>query len=156
MVQLNQLPKITRKRKKRVGRGYGSGVGGHTTTRGAKGLKARNKVPLTFDGTKIKKSWLKRLPFWRGKGRQKSGPKPIALNLSFLERHFKSGEKIDLGTLLKKNLIKDQEAKLGVKILSQGKLTKSLKVFLPCSQKALEKIEKIGGKVENEPLVKQS
>ena len=72
-MRLHQLPKTaTGKKKKRLGRGYASGKGGHTTVRGAKGAKARGKVPLTFSGTKIKKSWLKRLPLWRGRGRFKS------------------------------------------------------------------------------------
>ena len=71
-MDLKKLPKTTTKKKKRLGRGYGSGKGGHTVGRGAKGLKARSKLPLTFEGTKIKKSLLQRLPLRRGKGRFKS------------------------------------------------------------------------------------
>ena len=51
---LSQLKPIVSKAAKRVGRGIGSGVGGHTTGRGAKGDKVRGKTKLTFDGTKIK------------------------------------------------------------------------------------------------------
>ena len=150
MISLNTLPKITTKRIKRVGRGYGSGVGGHTVGRGAKGFKARNKLPLTFDGTKIKKSWLKRLPLWRGKGKFNSlSAKSVGINLDLLEVNFKKGEKVDLENLVKKGLIKGTEAKLNVKILGRGKLSKNLMVLLPCSQKAKEKIVKAGGKVEN-------
>jgi len=58
MDTLNNLIKTTTKAQKRVGRGIGSGVGGHTTGRGAKGRKVRGKVKLTFDGTKIKKAGL--------------------------------------------------------------------------------------------------
>jgi large subunit ribosomal protein L15 len=148
MIKLHDLPKTTDNGKKRRGRGYGSGKGGHTTDRGVKGTKARYKVPLTFDGTKIKKGWLKRLPLWPGKGRQKGSPAPIAVNLTRLEKRFKKGEKVNLDALLKRGLISKSEARRGVKVLSEGKLTKKLTVQLPCSEKARKKIEDAGGRVE--------
>lgn len=150
-MKLHQLPKITTRKKKRLGRGYGSGKGGHTVGRGAKGDKARGKVPLTFAGTKIKKSWLKRLPFWRGRGRQKSiKPDPIAVNLDLLSRHFKKGEKVDLKALVGKGIIKKKEMDRGVKILGRGKIERPLTITLPCSKKAAEKIVAAGGKVTHE------
>jgi len=54
------LSKITRRGKKRVGRGYGSGKGGHTTGRGAKGQNVRNKVRSTFEGGQL--PLVRRLP----------------------------------------------------------------------------------------------
>lgn len=65
------LPAIKRKSKKRVGRGYGSGKGGHTSGRGQKGQKARGKISPLFEGTKVKKSLIQRLPLQRGKGKFK-------------------------------------------------------------------------------------
>jgi len=50
-MELNKLPKITATAKKRVGRGYGSGKGGHTSGRGQKEQKSRGKIPLTLEGT---------------------------------------------------------------------------------------------------------
>ncbi len=147
MIKLHDLPKTTDKKDKRLGRGYGSGKGGHTTDRGMKGTKARYNVPLTFDGTKIKKGWLKRLPFWPGKGRQKGAPKPVAINLDRLENNFKKNQTVNLENLLEKGVITRSEAKQGVKILSKGKLSKPLKVELACSKKAKKKIVKAGGKV---------
>jgi len=150
-MKLNQLPKITTRKKKRLGRGYGSGKGGHTVGRGAKGDKARGKVPLTFAGTKIKKSWLKRLPLWRGRGRQKSiKPDPITVNLGLLNRCFKKGEKVNLKTLAEKGIIKKREMNQGVKILGRGKIDYPLTVVLPCSKKAAEKIVAAGGKITHE------
>lgn len=148
MVALNQLPKTTTKRKKRVGRGYGSGKGGHTVGRGAKGLKARNKVGLTFAGTKIKKSFLKRLPLQRGKGKFKPlKPRPIVVNLKYLNL-LPKGSKVNLKTLVKQGIINEKEAeKNGVKILGDGELKMALTVELPCSKRAIKKIEKAGGKV---------
>ncbi len=148
MIKLDKLPKTTRRKKKRVGRGYGSGKGGHTAGRGAKGLKARNKVGLTFEGTKTKKSFLKRLPLQRGKGRFKSlKPKPLVVNLKYLNL-FKKGEKVNLITLVKKGiLMRDETEKQGVKILGDGDLNVALIVELPASKGATKKIEKAGGKV---------
>ena len=66
-MQLHELPKIITKGKKRVGRGYGSGKGGHTTGRGAKGQNIRGQVPLYFEGSKMRKPLIRRLPLLRGK-----------------------------------------------------------------------------------------
>lgn len=66
------LPRVVARGRKRVGRGFGSGKGGHTVGRGQKGQKSRERVSISFFGTKMKKSLLKRLPMQRGKGRLKS------------------------------------------------------------------------------------
>lgn len=63
------LPKVITKSRKRVGRGIGSGKGGHTVGRGQKGQKSRGKIGILFEGVKMKKSFLKRLPLSRGKGK---------------------------------------------------------------------------------------
>lgn len=59
-MELNKLSKVVRGAKKRVGRGYGSGKGGHTTGRGSKGQKARGKVRSTFEGGQL--PLVRRLP----------------------------------------------------------------------------------------------
>jgi large subunit ribosomal protein L15 len=66
------LPKIVSKSKKRVGRGMGSGKGSHTVGRGQKGQKSMKDLHILFEGMKTKKSFLKRLPLLRGKGKFKS------------------------------------------------------------------------------------
>lgn len=71
MITLHNLPKIKTKEAKRVGRGIGSGKGGHTVGRGQKGQRTRGKINLLFEGTKVKKSLIQRLPMLRGKGRFK-------------------------------------------------------------------------------------
>lgn len=148
MTKLNQLAKTTTRKKKRVGRGYGSGKGGHTAGRGAKGLKARGKVPLTFTGTKTRKSMIKRLPLQRGKGKFKSlKPGPLVVNLKYLN-FFKKNDKINLESLISKKIVVADEAKKhGVKILGDGDLGISLVVELPTSKGAEKKIIKAGGKV---------
>jgi large subunit ribosomal protein L15 len=64
-----RLPKIVERRKKRVGRGMGSGKGSHTSGRGQKGQKSNGDIHILFEGLKTKKSFLKRLPLMRGKGK---------------------------------------------------------------------------------------
>ncbi|KKW05994.1 MAG: 50S ribosomal protein L15 [candidate division CPR1 bacterium GW2011_GWC1_49_13] len=63
-MELSELTKLKRKTKKRVGRGYGSGKGGHTTGKGAKGQKIRNKLRPTFEGGQL--PLVRRLPRKRG------------------------------------------------------------------------------------------
>jgi len=146
-MKLNKLPKITKRGKKRKGLGYGSGKGGHTSSRGAKGGKARHKVGLLFEGTKMRKSLIKRLPFQRGKGKFKSiKQKPLTINVEYLNLLPDKSE-VDIEMLVK-NKIVDKEAQiLGVKILGNGKLTKELVVKLPTSKGAKKQIENLGGKV---------
>lgn len=148
MAKLDRLARTTSRKKKRVGRGYGSGKGGHTSGRGAKGLKARGKVGLIFAGTKTRKSLIKRLPLQRGKGKFKPlKPGPLVVNLKYLN-FFKKGEKVSLETLIKKKIVAEDEArKYGVKILGDGKLEVALTVELPTSKGAAKKIVKAGGKV---------
>lgn len=66
---MTNLPKVVQKSKKRLGRGMGSGKGSHTVGRGQKGQKARGGVHILFEGFKMKKSLIKRLPLARGKGK---------------------------------------------------------------------------------------
>lgn len=151
-MDLSTLEKIIVKPKKRVGRGHGSGRGGHTSGRGHKGQKARGKIGLIFEGTKLKKSWVRRLPKVRGKGKFKSVGKREVVNVGQLAV-FKSGEKVNFETLKGKGVIKELKNPALVKILSGGEIKSALKVFLPCSKKAAEKIKAAGGEVFEEKNV---
>ena len=149
MTSLNKLSPSKKKSQKRLGRGYGSGKGGHTVGRGAKGDKARGKVGLLFEGTKAKKSLVRRLPFRRGKGKFKPlRPKPLVINLEALNLLAK-GSLVTIKSLAKYGLVDLKDAsQVGVKILGGGQLKVALTVKLPCSQGAIKKIAKAGGKVE--------
>lgn len=143
---LSKLPKMVARGKKRVGRGMGSGKGSHTTGRGTKGQKSRGKIKLGFEGTKTKKSFIKRLPYLRGKGVFKSRrQKTEAINL---ERLANWPEKLGVSV---DNLIKQGMVGKGterVKILGGGKIKIALDVQVPVSAKAGEKIIKAGGKID--------
>jgi len=146
---LKQLTKSTTKQKKRVGRGYGSGAGGHTTGRGAKGDKVRGKTKITFDGTKIKKGWIKRTPFLRGKHRLLAQSQEYIFNFVDLEKMYQSSDVVDIQSLSKKTGISDKLLVNNVKILSKGNLTKVLTFKgVRFSESAKKQIVALGGKIE--------
>ena len=144
-MDLNTLVKITNKKKRRLGRGHGSGRV-KTSGRGTKGQNARGTRPLYFEGGAV--SLIKRLPFRRGKGRNKVfKKKPVIINVKALNA-FKKGSVVDLDSLIKNHIVDKGDAKVyGVKILGDGELKVALKVQLPLSKGAKEKIEKAGGTV---------
>ncbi len=145
-MNLNSLPKITENRKKRLGRGHGSGKV-KTSGRGTKGTKARYTVPLTFEGAAL--PLMKRIPFLRGKSLFKPLKKsPLVLNVSDLNK-FGKNEIIDEKFLIDRKVFRDNEiATRGVKILGDGEVKVALTVKLSTSKSAKEKIEKAGGKVQ--------
>lgn len=143
MIELYKLAKSTKRGKKRVGRGIGSGKGGHTVGRGQKGQNSRTKVALTFEGTKIKKSLLKRLPLLRGKGKQKpSDHKPLVVNLKYLNL-LPEGSTVNIETLLKYKIVGAEAKTYGVKILGEGELNRYLTFEVPISGGVKRKIENL-------------
>jgi len=141
------LVKITKRSKKRLGKGYGSGKGGHTSGRGQKGQKSRGKIGILFEGVKVKKSLLKKLPFQRGKGKHLAKRKPLVVNLSVIDM-LPPGKTVDIDMLVKNGIVDKSDAlEYGVKILGDGKLTKKFTISLPISKSAAKKVEKAGGKV---------
>lgn len=146
-MNLSNLVKVTEKSQKRKGQGHGSGKV-KTSGRGQKGQKARGKIPFTrYSGGSL--SFVKRLPFLRGKDRNNSFKnKPVIVDVEVLNALAK-GTTVDLAALVAQKLVQEKEAKRdGVKILGSGELTVALTVKLPVSKSAQAKIEKAGGKVE--------
>ncbi len=144
MVKLN---KVKPRAAKRLGRGYGSGKGGHTSSRGQKGQKARRTIGVLFEGLKMRKSIIKRLPFRRGKDKFKSlNQKPVIIDISLLDS-LASGT-VNLDTLVMAGIVSKSEAsKYGVKILGNSEVKKKFSVELPISKSAASQIEKAGGTI---------
>ncbi len=144
-MELNNLTNTpgARERRKRVGRGCGSGMG-KTSTRGHKGQAARkgHKQKLGFEGGQM--PLVRRLPK-RGFNNAAFNAKALGVNVSDLEKFFEAGDEITVATLAKKGFADNKKPK--VKILGNGELTKKLTVKVPCSAAAKEKIEKAGGTV---------
>lgn len=146
---LSSLNKATVKQQKRIGRGIGSGVGGHTTGRGNKGDKIRGKTKITFDGTKIKKGWIKRTPFLRGKHRVLPQKNLFIFNFNDLEKMFKANDTVDIKSLSKLTGNSEKLLTDKVKILSNGTLTKALNFKgILFSEKARGIIIAAGGKID--------
>lgn len=145
-MNLTKLDKITTKKKRRIGLGHGSGRG-KTAGRGTKGQKARNSVPLDFEGGAL--PLIKRMPFLRGKGRNfPLQQKPIIINVGALN-FLPKNSIVDLENLAKHHLVRLETAKAyGIKILGDGNLQVPLTVRLPVSKGAGEKIKQAGGTVE--------
>lgn len=144
-MNLYSLSPVVAKRKKRIGRGIGSGKGGHTASRGQKGQKSREKVGVSFFGTKMKKSLLKRLPMLRGKGKLKPHKKPVVISLSKLSV-FSSGSKVNVENLVAKKILKSDESREDIKITG-GSIDRALKVEIRTTESARAAIEKAGGEV---------
>lgn len=143
-MELSKLPKIVTRPKKRLGRGHGSGKV-KTSGRGTKGQKARENIKLTFAGSSLQASWLKRLPLIRGKGKNKSfREQPTIVNVKYLNS-LKSNSEVTIESLKLSGIIGKLISR--VKILGDGELTIPLTVKLPVSKGAAKKIEKAGGKI---------
>lgn len=149
-MKLHQLDKTTTRSKKRLGRGYGSGKGGHTSSRGQKGQKSRSKIHIWFEGGQLPLS--RRLPFLRGKDRFKSISLPTTIINTEKLSVFKSGATVNLDSLVKHKLISVKEAtSTRIKILAQGKINIPLVIEgLSLSQKAAKIITAAGGKIQSQ------
>ena len=135
----------SRHKKKRVGRGPGSGKG-KTAGRGMNGQLSRagGGKRAGFEGgqTPLARR-LPKLPGFTNINRVEYVP----INVKLLEERFEAGDVVDHDSLVEKNLIKHYEDL--VKILGDGDLTKALTVKVDkVSASAKAKIEACGGKVE--------
>lgn len=144
---LENIPKRKNRKikSKRLGRGYGSGVGGHTSTRGTKGQKSRagHKSLIAFEGGNV--PFRRRMPKFAGFNKPNKVEATV-INLDIIEKNFKEKDIVSIDTLKKKALIAQKAVK--VKILGDGKLTKKITVEgLPTSKNAKEKILKEGGSI---------
>ena len=135
----------SRKNRKRVGRGNGSGYG-KTSGRGMNGAKSRagKQKRAGFEGGQTPLYMrLPKLPGFKNINHVEYLP----VNVSRLEEKFEAGETLDKAALAAKGIIK-HETDL-VKVLGDGDLTKALTVKVDkVSASAAKKIEAAGGKVE--------
>ena len=134
----------SKKPRKRVGRGPGSGTG-KTSGRGHKGQKSRSGYSRRpgFEGGQM--PLVRRLP---KRGFRHSGRHPVAqVNLEALEEAFDDGAEVTTANLVEKKLVKDLKG--GVKVLGRGDVTKKLNLKVNAiSAAARSKIESAGGRVE--------
>ena len=131
-------------RRKIVGRGPGSGLG-KTSGKGHKGQNARSGggVRPGFEGGQL--PLFRRLPK-RGFSNARFKKVYAVVNLSDLNV-FNDGDVVTPESLIEKGIVKKELS--GIKILSSGNLEKKLTIRAhKFSDKAREKIETSGGKIE--------
>jgi len=133
------------KKRKRIGRGVGSGRG-KTSGRGHKGYGARagSKRRLGYEGGQ--NPTIARLP-QRGFNNANFRKEFQVVNVAELEAAFENGATVDAAALKKVSLISDTTKP--VKILGNGDLKKKLNVVAAkFSASAKEKIANAGGNAE--------
>lgn len=132
------------KRKKRLGRGHGSGLG-KTSGHGHKGQNARSGggVKPGFEGGQMPLH--RRIPkrgftnIFRVKSR--------IVNVGDLARAFGPGETVEAAAIVEKGLVKGKRGP--IKVLGTGDINVALTVKVNgFSKTALEKIQAAGGKAE--------
>jgi large subunit ribosomal protein L15 len=144
-------PAQSRKDRKRIGRGMGSGKGRYAG-RGIKGQKARSgshKMRAGFEGGQM--------PVYMRMGKQRGSTSKDAMpigpfrtstapiNVAALDR-FEDGAEVTPESLVEKGLLKN--TKTDVKLLGGGEVKKKLTVRVHAiSATAREKVEKAGGTV---------
>ena len=147
-MKLNSLNlKISKKKKKRLGRGIGS-TKGKTCGRGHKGQKSRSGVAIkSFEGGQM--PLYRRLP---KRGFKSFRRKNIAMiDLSKIQKSFENkkitpNNKVNLSSLQKSKLVNKKYKKF--KLLGSGDIKEKFDVEVNfISSSAQEKIEKLGGKV---------
>lgn len=133
-----------RKKRKRVGRGPGSG-NGKTSGRGHKGQQARSGYAKRFGFEGGQNPFHRRIP-QRGFRHTARRPHDV-VNIDVLEAAFNDGDTITLEVLTQRGLAGGLAG--GVKVLGRGEVTKKFTLQVQgISPSAKEKIEKAGGTVE--------
>ena len=147
-MKINQLKpsKTSFKKRKRVGRGSGSGLG-KTSGRGVKGQKSRSGVSINgFEGGQM--PLYRRLPKRGFKNIFKLKVQSISfdkLNL-IINKYNLNSDQVTEKELFEKKIFNKSKGKL--KLLNVGKIDKPINIEISfASKKAIEIIEKLGGKV---------
>lgn len=159
----NLKPAQSRKDRKRVGRGLGSGKGRYSG-RGIKGQKSRagsHKMPAGFEGGQMPID----MRLGKLRGNTSADAMPIGpfrtysqpVNVAELDRLFDAGVEVTPESLKAAGLIR--KLSVDVKVLGQGELKTKLTVSAHgFSKSAVEKIEAAGGTVvwlRGEPVPKK-
>src|SRR5690625_4373702 len=136
------------KKRKRIGRGPGSGYG-KTSGRGHKGASSRSgaKRRASSEGGQM--------PFFRrfakrGFSNANFSTRYETINLRLLENRFDDGADITPDSLSEKGLLKNVDTP--VKILGEGQLTKKFSIRVSAASKSeIEKVKAAGGNLAIAP-----
>ena len=147
-MNLSNIPKLKGKsnKKTKIGRGYGSGHGGHTSTRGQKGQKSRtgSRIPWFFEGGQL--PLVKRLPHLSG-FKNVNRVENVVVKTSLLNTLSIKG-KITPSVLVKLGVIKKSNNN-SYKVLFDKKIDSDLVLSgFKYSKKALDSLIKSGGQAK--------
>ena len=142
------------RRNKRLGRGVGSGRGGHSSTRGDKGQKSRagnHRMPSWFEGGQMPLQ--RRVPKFGFKN-----PNRVSYNVLNLGQvgalvasgTLRADTPITPESLVEAGVIRKHDR---VKILGDGELTVALSIQAHAFSKSAEaKIQEVGGSIQRLPV----
>ncbi|MGD8426557.1 MAG: 50S ribosomal protein L15 [Balneolaceae bacterium] len=141
-----KAPKPNKKNAKRIGRGQGSGRGGHTVGRGHKGQRSRSgyKEKFWFEGGQMPLQ--RRLPKWGFKNPFRTEYTPV--NTGTIQLFIDAGKlenKITLADLRDAGLVGKSNL---VKLLGDGEIEAAIEIEVhKASKSAQEKVENAGGSI---------
>ncbi len=147
-MKINQIKSThtSNKKRKRVGRGSGSGFG-KTAGRGVKGQKSRSGVSIKgFEGGQM--PLYRRLPKRGFKNIFSKKIQSINFNqiLNFIKKYDLKSNTIKENYFFEKKIL--NKSKGSLKLLNVGELTSPINIEVSfASKKAIEKVEKLGGSV---------
>ena len=147
-MRINQIKSThtSNKKKKRVGRGAGSGFG-KTAGRGNKGQKSRSGVSIKgFEGGQM--PLYRRLPKRGFNNIFSKKIQPINFNqiLNIIKKHNLKPSEITENYFFENKIL--NKSKGSLKLLNVGELTSAINIEVSfASKKAIEKVEKLGGSV---------
>ena len=148
-MKINELPSslTSNVKRKRRGRGSGSGLG-KTAGRGVKGQKSRSGVSINgFEGGQM--PLYRRLPKrgFKNKFQKKIQTINFTILSSLISKYNIDSTNIKESELFEKKIL--NKSKGSLKLLNYGELKNIINIEISfASKKAIEKIEKLGGKIK--------
>ena len=147
-MKINEIPSTLTSNIKRKRRGRGSGSGlGKTAGRGVKGQKSRSGVSINgFEGGQM--PLYRRLPKrgFKNKFRRKIQTINFTILQSLISKYNIDSKNIKESELFEKKIL--NKSKGSLKLLNYGELNDAINIEISsASKKAIEKIEKVGGKI---------
>jgi large subunit ribosomal protein L15 len=129
--------------KSKVRKGRGEASKGKTSGRGTKGTRARNKVPLGFEGGQVPLQ--RRLPKFKGFSNALFKTTYQVVNLDRLGELFPEGGDVNVEAMVTRGAVRKNQL---VKVLGTGDISVALNVQAHAfSKSAKEKIAAAGGSV---------
>ena len=147
-MKINEIPSTLTSNIKRKRRGRGSGSGlGKTAGRGVKGQKSRSGVSINgFEGGQM--PLYRRLPKrgFKNKFQKKIQTINFSILHSLISKYNIDSKNIKESELFEKKIL--NKSKGSLKLLNYGELKEAINIEISsASKKAIEKIEKLGGKI---------